>query len=394
MKLDGNEKLKKICAITTIQATMESFVIESMEHLKDNGYDVTIVCSMTEEFEEKYREKFKCVDMPMERGVDIVNAFHSILKYYALFSHHKFDIVQYATPNASMYASIAAFLARVPIRLYCQWGIRYVGFRGWKRRLFKALEKITCALSTQIRPASYKNMAYAVSESLYSKKKSGVIGNGGTIGVDLKIFNHQKKDVWRNEIQKLYPGLKGKVVIGFVGRIVQDKGVNELLSAFKEISANRNDSVLIMVGDKEYHDGSVDQQLMDWAHDSQNVIFTGFRKDVYKYLSAVDVFVLPSYREGFSMVIQQAQALAIPIITTDIPGPSEVIEPGVTGIVVKKKDSRDLAKAIMHLVERPQMRMQFGASGLRRTKTYFSRERMLGLILDDRNKLIVDRGYV
>lgn len=394
MKLDGNGNLKKICAITTIQATMESFVIESMENLRDNGYDVTIVCSMSAEFKAQYREKFKCVDMPMERGIDILNAFHSIIKYYALFSHHKFDIVQYATPNASLYASIAAFLAHVPIRLYCQWGIRYVGFRGWKRWFFKALEKITCALSTQIRPASHKNMAFAHGEGLYSKKKSSVIGDGGTIGVDLNTFDYRKKDEWKNEILKMYPVLKGKVVIGFVGRIVQDKGVNELLSAFKGIAAIRDDIVLIMIGDKEDQYGSIEQKMLDWAHDSQEVIFTGFHKDVYKYLSTVDVFVLPSYREGFSMVIQQAQALAIPIITTDIPGPSEVIEPGVTGILVKKKDKRDLAKAILHLVEKPQLRLQFGASGLRRTKNYFSRERMLGLILDDRNKLIVDRGQL
>lgn len=392
MGFDGKMASKKICAITTIQATMASFVIESMEHLYDHGYRVTVICSMNEEFSNRYGGKFNCIHMPMNRSVDLFEAIRSIRKYYRLFIDNRFDIVQYATPNASMYASIAAALAHVPIRLYCQWGIRYVGFEGWKRHIFKMLEKLTCALSTHIRPASHKNMAYAVKEKLYSEKKSTVLGDGGTIGVDLTVFDHGKKDDWKDEIQKMYPILKGKIVFGFAGRIVEDKGVNELLSAFKEISADKDDIVLMMIGDKESKTGSVDQKLLDWALHSEKVIFTGFRKDVHKYLGSVDILVLPSYREGFSMVIQQAQSLAIPIITTDIPGPSEVIEAGVTGLLVRKKEKKKLAEAMLQFIEKPQLRSQFGAAGLRRTIRLFSRERMLGLILNDRNNLILHRG--
>lgn len=147
--------MKKICAITTIDLTMSSFVVEAMRALQQQGnVEVTLACSMSDEFYSKFKDEFNCVNIPMSRGVSIGDAIKSTYVFYKLFKQENFDLVQYATPNASLYASIAANIAGIKKRLYCQWGIRYVGFQGRSWILFKVLEKLTCRLSTHICPAS------------------------------------------------------------------------------------------------------------------------------------------------------------------------------------------------------------------------------------------------
>ena len=132
--------MKKLCCITTVDLTLSAFVVEAMKVFVKNGYDVTLVASMTNDFIDKNGKIFHCVNMPMQRGISIKDIILMPFRFYKLFKKERFNYVQYATPNASLYASIAARLARVPVRVYCQWGIRYVGFQGVMRFLLKSLE--------------------------------------------------------------------------------------------------------------------------------------------------------------------------------------------------------------------------------------------------------------
>ena len=134
------------------------------------------------------------------------------LRLRKLFTNEQFDIVQYATPNASLYASIACRLAGVKHRVYCQWGIRYVSSNGVIRTILRLIEKLTCINSTAIRPASWNNLDFAVSEGLYDKNKATVIGHGGTVGVDLSQFDVAKKEIYRDLVLSEYPQLKNKTV--------------------------------------------------------------------------------------------------------------------------------------------------------------------------------------
>jgi len=375
---------RKICAITTIENTQINFVIPAMRILKEHGYDVTLACNMSDEFVSRYGKEFKLINIPIHRGINIVDFFKMPLYFRDIFKKGKYDLVQYATPNASFYASIGARLAGIKKRVYCQWGIRYVGSHGIMRRVLKCFEYVTCQNSTHIRPASWKNLDYAVSEGLYPKGKAAAIGDGGTVGIDLTEFDLSQKQSNKTEVIKQYPTLKGKTVFAFVGRLNADKGIFELLKAFKRLNERFADTSLLLIG---YFDGIQPKEIHDILA-LPSVINTGWTNEVPKYLSAADVLVHPSYREGFSMVIQQAMALAIPVITTDIPGPSEVIESEVSGKLVNPRDIDDLYLAMEWMQQNPEKAKVMGQEGRVRCERFFTRDRMLKLILQDREQII------
>ena len=376
--------MKKICAISTVEITMNSFIIPAMRIMKEHGYDVTLVCNMSEDFYKKNSEQFHCINIPMKRGISLTDLVKMPFVFRRLFKRERFDYVQYATPNASLYASIGAKMAKVPKRVYCQWGIRYVGNEGVMRRLLKFFEKITCMCSTHIRPASWKNLDFAVKERLYEREKAAAIGDGGTIGIDLKQFDISKKKVLKQVVLTQYPHLEGKTVFGFVGRMNRDKGIFELLEVFMRLNQKYPDSALLLIGDME---GELPEHLKNYRK-NPNILNTGWTNEVPKYISALDVLVHPSYREGFSMVIQQAMAMEIPVVTTNIPGPSEVIEKDVTGVLAEARDVNTLYNAMAWMVEHPEQRVAMGKAGRVRCEKHFTRQRMLRLTLEDRERII------
>lgn len=363
---------------------MNNFIIPAMRIMKDHGYDVTLVCNMSEEFYKKYSEEFHCVNISMKRGISLIDLVKMPFVFKNLFKKEQFDYVQYATPNASLYASIGAKMAKIPRRVYCQWGIRYVGSKGIMHNILKILEKITCQCSTHIRPASWKNLDFAVNEGLYHREKAAAIGDGGTIGIDLKQFDISEKQELKKEVLARFPQLDGKVVFGFVGRMNRDKGIFELLEAFMQMEKQRNDIALLLIGDME---GKLPSHL-ESCKNNPNIINTGWTHEVPKYISALDVLVHPSYREGFSMVIQQAMAMEIAVVTTNIPGPSEVIKEGITGILAEPRDVDTLFNAMMWMIEHPEEYKKMGKAGRKRCEEHFTRERMLQLTLEDREKIL------
>lgn len=376
---------KRICIVTTIEGTIESFVIPAARYMKNYGWEVTLVCNMSEQFLNAFKEEFHCINVPMSRGSSFKDLLTMPFYFTRLFKKEHFDIVQYATPNAALYVSLGSKWAGVKIRIYCQWGIRYVGFSGFQRYLFKAIEKLTCMNSTHIRPASWKNLDFAVEEGLYKRAKAAVIGDGGTVGVDLSQYDLSRKLEFRKEICEAYPTLQDKYVFCFVGRFGKDKGCNELLGAFKRLLDCTDKIALLLVGNFE-----IDlPDTQKWIFTCPNVVLT-YKSvtDVYRYMSASDVLVHPSYREGFSMVIQEAMAMELPVITTDIPGPSEVIEKDVTGLLCKARDEESLYECMKWMYEHQEKGREMGKAGRKRCEKKFNRERMLRLTLEDREQIL------
>lgn len=371
---------KKMCCITTVDLTQRAFVVDAMYQFVDKGYDVTLVCDDTARLKRERGDAFHYVDMPMQRGVNLKDIIVMPWKFRKFFKKEKFDYIQYATPNASLYASIGGWLAGVPVRLYCQWGIRYVGNEGVMRKVLKILEHLTCKLSTDICPASQKNLEYAVSEGLYKAEKAAIIGNGGTIGVDLSKYDLSKKNEYREDIFAKYPVLKDKLVFCSIGRLSRDKGSFELLEAFLQFAKEREDVALLMIGPME---DNLPEHLAAVLKNDK-IIFTGQTNEVNKYLAASDVLVHPSYREGFSMVIQEAMAMGLAVVTTDIPGPSEVIENGVTGILVDARSTSSLLDGMRQMITEPERMKLMGVAGRKRCEELFIRERMLRLTYEHR----------
>lgn len=382
--------MKKICAITTVEATMESFVIPAMRVFKDNGYDVTLICSMSDAFKERYGKEFCCIDVKMKRGISLGDVIRKPFEFCKIFRRERFDYVQYATTNASFYACFPAMLCGIKTRVYCQWGLLYIGYSGLKRKIFFLVEKILCMTATHVTIASKKNLEYAVSQGLLKADKASVIGDGGTVGVDLNVYDIAKRPVYRAEVISEYPVLEGKIVFGFVGRIEVDKGVNELLEAF--LGLDNPNYALLMIGRFDSMRNNLNPELLQRVTNSARVIFHGFTRDVPKYMSAIDVLVHPTYREGFSMVIQQAMAMGCAIVTTDVPGPSEVIEEGVSGMLVPAGNSQALMAALKTVGESETLRNRYAEAGLKRVKGLFNRERMLGLTYENRLRMMAENN--
>lgn len=379
-------KRKKICSITTVDITMEPFVITQMQYMMQKGWDVTIVCNMTPSFIERIPDGIHYYNLPMERSFNLWVALKSTYKLWRFFRKERFDIVQYAATHAALYSSFASFISQIPIRIHLQWGIYNFSQMGLKGYFFKFVEWLTCKFSTDIRPVSHKNLDVAVREGLFDKNKGKVLGLGGTVGVELKDYPLDRKDELKQTIRERYGISQDEYVFGFCGRISVPKGNNELLRAFRRLLLSYENVALLMVGEDE---GSVDRDLMAWASESDKVVMTGrvMHNQIPHYMAAMDCLVHPTYREGFGMVLQEALAMAVPIITTDIPGPSEVIENGSSGILVEPHDEQALYFAMNDAICNRKKYAEYGKSGRKRVEKYFAREIMLERIYLDREEL-------
>lgn len=381
---------KKICFVTTVSVTLRSFVLELAKYMHANGnYDITFICAPDPTFAASLPSYIHFIPISMERGVSFDGIF-AMLKMCRVFRRGNFDLVQYSTPNASLYASLAAWLARIPVRLYCQWGMAYVGFSGMKRKLFKTIEKTVCRLSTWVEPDSHGNLEFSHTEGLYPENKGSVNWNGSASGVDLRKFDISQKQVWRTAKRSEYAIDEDAFVCGFIGRITGDKGINELFTAFRSLLERFPNARLMMVGSPEKAD-SVDASLYEWAKNEPRVLFCGYTNVVERYLSAMDVYILPSYREGFGSAVIEAEAMGVPVIVTDIPGPTNAMLRDETGLVVPKKDTAALQTAMETLAADPELCKRFAQAGYRFASEKFEQKTLFGYILEDRKRLLGER---
>lgn len=384
---DDNGK-KRICYVTTIFQSMDWFIVDAARHLHRNGYQITMICNMSTNFIARNSDFARCVHIPMDRGISVISSLKAIWAMYHLFRSEKFDIIQYSTPNAALCASVASWLARCPIRLYAQWGLRYEGFRGMKRFVFLSLEWLTCRLSSHIRAQSPKNRLLGIQSHLYSPNKVRVVGLGGTIGVSLKDYDLSCKTAYRTEIRTQY-GINDQFVFGYVGRINADKGINELTEAFRHIINMGGTQYLLLVGMVD-DVNPISPENMEWLKSCPKVIMTGNipLSDIPKYMSVVDILVHPTYREGFGKVLQEAMAMQLPIITTDVPGPSEVIEDGRSGLLVPIRDPDALSREMLRLYADKPLAIDLATAARARVEMYFARDKMVANILTDMDQII------
>src|SRR5690625_3865639 len=381
--------MKNIGFVTTTSVTIISFLMGQINFLSKDGYNITVACDYCDNIKNLLTKNINYIPVKMNRGIDF-NTSKSIIALYKLFRNENYHIVQYSTPNAAFNASIAAWLAKVPIRLYAQWGIRYVGYNGWKRKIFKLLEKLVCTLSTKIQPDSKGNLFFSHKESLYTNAKGNVIWNGSANGVDLNKFDILKKETWRTCIRSKYKIGVNDLVLGFVGRLDKDKGVNELLASFKIILHKYPGLKLLMIGPGDKVDG-LNQELLTWSKQSESVIFTGFIHNVEKYISAIDILVQPSYREGFGSVVIEAEAMGVPVIVTDIPGPTYAMKIGVTGLVVPKATVQPLVNAIEYMNLNPEIRKEMSKNSIEFAQRNFDQAKLLNFILEDKNRIYKEK---
>ena len=378
---------KKICFITTLPITLTAFVVKFATALhKKTGWDIYFICNTTQDFEKQIPDFIHYIPIKIKRGISL-SGFRSISLLKKVFLTEQFDMVQYSTTNAATYASIAAKKARIPIRLYCQWGLDYPSFCGMKKIVFKRLEKMICNKSTVIQPDSFGNLNISIRDRLYNAKKGYVVGSGSASGVDFKRFDFNKKNEWFHEIRTKYNLPTDSFVYGYVGRLLRDKGNNELFTAFRLIENDFPTAYLLVVGDNSVFE-KIDKELVDWAVKDNRIIFTGFTKETEKYYSALDCFVLPSYHEGFGTSIIEAEAMGIPVISTNIPGPREAVSNNKTGLLIPAKDSDSLYQAMKKLYLDNNLRNYLASNCVKYVFDNFNQDKLFEQLIEDRIGLI------
>lgn len=384
--------MKKICFITTISMTIRSFLMDFAEYLINQyGYEVTFVCDTDAEFASCLKPGMRYIPVPMKRGISL-DGIRVIFKLKKVFQQERFDIVQYATPNASLYASIAARLAGVQNRLYTHWGSRYMGYSGGLSRfIFKSLEKTTCSNSTLIETESFSLMEYSIHDGLYPREKASVIWNGSACGVKLENYQLNNKEKWRKEIREKYGIPMNSVVFGWCGRITRDKGHNELFAAFREINKVDKSARLMMVGSYD-NEGTINPALFKWAKSCREVVFTGRvpADEVQNMYSAMDVFCSLSYREGFGLVVIEAAAMGLPSIVTNVPGQIDTHENGVTGITVHDHDVQSVVEAMNFYINNPDKLREMGLEARKQVVEKFDQNNLFDKLAVHRD-LIVGR---
>jgi glycosyltransferase involved in cell wall biosynthesis len=346
----------KLVRITTIPLSLEKLLEGQLGFMKDY-FEVTAVSSEEERLK-IYGENEGVVvfHLPMTRKITPLKDLLAVWKLYRFLRKERPKIVHTHTPKAGIVGMFAAYLAKVPNRLHTVAGLPLMEASGTKRRILNLVEKWTYRFATKVYPNSQGLFNFIVEEKFTQPSKLHIIGNGSSNGIDTQYFSesHFSEDELFEKRAAL--GIPSKdFVFVFVGRIVKDKGIDELVSAYIKLSMQHPNCTLLLVGPTEDDLDPISPQTAHEILKQPKIVATGFQKDVRVYLALSDALVFPSYREGFPNVVLQAGAMGLTSIVSNINGCNEIIENGINGLIVPVKKVEELTKAMQRLLEDPDL---------------------------------------
>lgn len=338
--------MPKLLRLTTADISLNALLKGQLRYLSQY-FEVVGVAADTGVLQQvAEREGVRTVNLPMHREISLWADCKSLWAMIKLFRRERPDIVHSNTPKASLLGMVAAMLCGVPHRIYLVTGLRFETTHGILRFILKTMERITCLCATKVIPEGDGVKATLLRERITRKPMQKIL-NGNINGIDLTWFDRTE------EVMAKAADVRGEntdFTFVFIGRMVRDKGINELVEAFERLSQERADVRLRLVGRFEDEVDPVPAQTKERIEQSEKIVFEGYQSDVRPYLAASDVLILPSYREGFPNVILQAGAMGLPVIVTDINGSDEVVEPGVNGVIIPKKSADALYCAMKDMV--------------------------------------------
>lgn len=341
---------KKLFRITTVPISLEK-LLENQLRFMTAHYDVTIISSDKSHLEKVgASQQTATYAVEMTRKITPLRDLKAVWNLYKFFKKEKPFIVHSHTPKAGIVAMMAAKLAGVPNRLHTVAGLPLLEAKGTKRKILDLVEKLTYACATKVYPNS-RGLLDIIKENRYCRDaKLKVLANGSSNGIDTShfdpgLFSEQQKE----ELQMELGFSEDDFVFIFVGRLVKDKGINELIVAFEKLHGQYPKVKLLLVGDYETDLDPLLPQTLDKIQNSRFMVHTGFMYDVRPYLNISNALVFPTYREGFPNVVLQAGAMGLPCIVTDINGCNEIIEEGKNGLIIPVKDSDAIFKAMQRL---------------------------------------------
>ena len=337
---------KKVIRISTIPMSLDVLLQGQLRMLAEH-YEVVGVSSPGADLEKvEKREGIRTLAVPMERKIAPFKDLVSLIRLIRLFHREKPWMVHSITPKAGLLAMMAAWICRVPVRVHLFTGLVFPTTTGLKQKILMATDKLTCACATRVIPEG-KGVKRDLEQFNITSKPLEIIGNGNINGIDLEYFARtaeveEKAQAYRK---------KDTTTFCFVGRMVRDKGINELVVAFEKLHQAHPDTRLLLVGPFEDALDPVLPETKRMIEQHAAIEWMGWQKDIRPFLAASDVFVFPSYREGFPNVVIQAGAMGLPCLVTDINGCNEIIEEGVNGCIIPSQDQQALYEAMEKLLD-------------------------------------------
>ncbi|MDS3909490.1 MULTISPECIES: glycosyltransferase family 4 protein [Staphylococcus] len=357
---------KKIFQLVTVSKSIP-LMKGQIEYLRNKGLDVHVVSSEGPE-QNTYSSDITHV-VNMEREISLKNDLKSLMNMIRLFKKEKPHIVNSGTPKAGLIGTLAAFITRRPVRIYTVRGLRLETVTGLKYKILYAMEKLAMFCATDIIAISESLKDKIVELGLEKKEHIKVLGHGSSNGINLDNFTKDKTII----PYELKEKLADHFVIGYVGRIVKDKGIHEIIEAFKIIQKNYNKVKLLIVGPIE-KDDSISEEDYQYLQNNLNIIMTGHVNDTVNYYNHMDVLVFPTYREGFGNVSIEAQAVEVPVIVNNVTGAKDTLINNVTGYLVEKGNYNQIAQKLEFLIDNPAIKKQLGINGRENVESKFRNE--------------------
>lgn len=340
-------KAKKLIYCSTIPTSLNIFCKGLLSEMNQE-YEVVAVTSPGEEFDEMARrEQIRCIPVEMHREISPIADLRSLFRLVYVFRKERPDAVHSFTPKAGLLCMMAAKIAHVPIRMHTFTGLVWPTSTGIKRLIIRATDRVTCACANHI-IAEGQGVRRDMKEGHITRKPIEVLGYGNVRGIDLNY--------WRAD-EQIAPQTRtsNSLRFIFVGRLVPDKGINELIQAFVQLTADYPTCTLTLVGWSEDATPLL-PETRKAIETNPAIRFVGRQDDVRPYYRNADCLVFPSYREGFPNVVLEAGAMGLPAIVTDINGSREIIKQGENGIIIPPRDAEQLLKAMRYMIEHPDER--------------------------------------
>lgn len=362
--------------MTTVPDSLWAFFAGQIRFMVDRGMVVEAVSSpgrFLGLFAE--REQVPVHALPMARRISPLADLVSLLRMCRLLARLKPDIVHAHTPKGGLLGMLGAWLVGTPVRIYHIHGFPFLTATGRKRTVLVSAEKLSCRLATRVLCVSRSIAAVADQEGVCPADRILVPGSGTINGIDATgIFDPARYDAGERASLRASHGIPPEAtVVGFVGRLVRDKGVAELAQAWMDLSAVFPDLHLLVCGPVEDGD-PVSADVLEYLRTAGRVHLTGEVLDMPACYAAMDILALPTYREGFPLVPMEASAMALPVVASAVPGCTDAVVDGVTGTLVPARDASALAGALMNYVENPGLRLRHGQAGRDRVLADFRPE--------------------
>lgn len=353
--MDHKPKIVRACTVSM----SIGFVRGMLADLKKK-YEVILLSSPGPEIEEAKKNGLaRCIEVPMQRHISPFKDLVSLCRLIKVLRKEKPTMVHSMTPKAGLLCMMAAWLTRVPVRVHTFTGLVWPTSQGIQRWILKMTDRITCFCATHVIPEG-QGVLNDLKNGGITKKEMKVLGYGNVRGIDMQRFSY------RPDIIKLAKTIRDDNVFTFlfVGRIVGDKGINELVEAYTRLHGEYNHVRLILVGSFDETLSPILPQTQQQIDNNDSIISAGERggDELIAYYAAADCFVFPSYREGFPNTVLEAGAMGLPCIVTDINGSREIIADGVNGMIIPSKDVPSLLKAMKRMVDDQVAREQMAAN--------------------------------